>query len=215
MSKNFKGYMGDQIGKLGTAVGRRWKRKMVYASYQGRVRNPRTESQTLVRARFSMLTEVAAIFQSAARKGLHHMAESRQTTECNCFVTLNYNKVNGTTPGALTLDPSTLVTSFGHLTGVVFNTNIDVTSVPNTVGVTVSDGNTSAQDASTSDSVYVFVYCPDANGGVLSVAAARAAGKIEVPVPASWSGLDVHVYGFTVGKTKASPTDYLGHATLN
>ena len=55
MSKNFKGYLGDQIGKLGTAVGRKWKRKMVYSAYQGKVKNPNTEEQQLVRARFALL----------------------------------------------------------------------------------------------------------------------------------------------------------------
>ena len=33
MSKNCKGYMGDQIGKLGPAVGSRWKGKMIYRAY--------------------------------------------------------------------------------------------------------------------------------------------------------------------------------------
>lgn len=113
------------------------------------------------------------------------------------------------------LDPSLLICSIGNLTGVVFSNNIDVTSVPDTVSVQITDGNTTAAGAKASDEVRVFVYCPDADAGVLSVAAARAAGKIEVPVPEDWSGLDVHVYGFTVGESKNSPTDYIGHATLN
>lgn len=214
MAKNVYNDRTFLRGRIGLQVYRLVKGQQVVSPWTPPA-NPNTDAQKLVRSKFSMITEVAGIFTEANKLGFKHYAQARHSNGNAQFVRFNYNKMNGSTPGDLTIDPSALVCSMGHLQGVIFKSAIDVTSVPNTVGVNVTDSQSTAPGAKASDEVRVFVYCPDANGGVLSVAAARAAGKIEVPVPASWSGLDVHVYGFTIGDSKNSPTEYIGHVTLN
>lgn len=220
MSKNFKGYMGDQIGKLGTAVGRRWKRKMIYSAYQGKVRNPKSESQQLVRARFTLLVQLSIVFHNALKLGFFNMGKQRQATEANCFVNMNYGNVTGSAPDNVSIDPSKITVSRGHLTGVVFSSTIG-TSTPGTVTVTVTDINANIGQANSEDSIYCFVYCPDAQAGCLSAAAKRTDGAtLSVRYPSSWSGLEVHVYGFVIGSTAetmgvASPSEYIGHAELS
>ena len=219
MSKNFKGYMGDQIGKLGTAVGRKWKRKMVYSAYQGKVRNPNTEHQQLVRARFTLLVELARQMRSALVKGFNYMGETRQCTEQNCFVSTNYSKVTGASPEAVSIDMSQVEVSKGTVAEVTLSPTLD-TSTPGAVTVTVADANLDDDYASRNDEIYAFVFCPDAGRGVLSVPVARTVGaSITVSCPTSWSGLEVHVYVLVIGggsstDGKASPTMYAGHAEI-
>ena len=55
MSKYYQGYLGAQQGKLGNAVGRRWKGRNVMAVYQPQIHDPRTTAQQIVRARFGRL----------------------------------------------------------------------------------------------------------------------------------------------------------------
>ena len=216
MSKNFKGYMGDQIGKLGTAVGRRWKRKMVYAAYQGRVKNPRTEDQMLVRARFKQLGEMSGSFLNAIKLGLAIQAEKHDYTEVDHFIKRNWNAVTASEPDEVTVDFGALVVSEGHLTEVSFKTP----SFAEEKKVTVAfDSNSDSEDAKGDDKVYLFVYQPDINRGVMTLPVSRSAGTITATVPARWSGMQVHVYGFTVGgdpSNMGNPSDstYIGSGTI-
>ncbi len=220
MSKNFMGYLGDQIGKLGTAVGAKWKRKMIYRAYQKNVRNPKTARQQLVRARFLLLQELAQQFYPATLKGLHATGESRQCTEGNCFVNLNYNKVSGSTPEALEVSIPELTLSSGPVPVVTVGSTLDVTT-PGQVGVTITDGNSDEQWAHADDEIYAFAYCPSAKRGRLSAAASRSDSTVRVTgLPAAWSGLEVYVFLFVVGGPAshyagmASQTLYCGTAEL-
>ena len=219
MSKNNMGYLGDQIGKLGTAVGFKWKGKMVYRAYQGKVRNPKTERQQLVRARFQLLVELARQMRAAIVKGFNYEANRRKWIPQNCFMNLNYNKVTGASPEAVSIDMSQVEVSKGSVAEVTLSPTLD-TSTPGTVTVTVADANLDDESASRNDEIYAFVFCPDAGRGVLSVPVARTVGaSITVSCPTSWSGLEVHVYVFVIGggpytNGKASPTMYAGHAEI-
>ena len=55
-----------------------------------------------------------------------------------------------------------------------------------------------------------------AASGVLSAPARRTDGAtLSVRYPNSWSGLEVHVYGFVVNsENRASRSEYVGHAEL-
>lgn len=121
MSKNFKGYMGDQIGKLGTAVGRRWKNRMVYASYQGKVKNPRTDEQMAVRARFSALVELSKRFIDAYSKGMANYAKQKGLTIGNQFFNSNWDAVTGDGGTSVAVDFSDIKLSLGSLKGVGFS----------------------------------------------------------------------------------------------
>ena len=216
MSKNFKGYMGDQIGKLGTAVGRKWKRKMVYSAYQGKVKNPNTEEQQLVRARFALLGSMAASFLDATEIGFAQRADSKAMTESDYFVKKNWRAVTATDPESIDVDYDAIVVSEGRTPWVAFGTPSFAEEAE--VSVTFDTGN-SQSNVSPDDKVYLFVYQPDTDMGVLSLPAARGTGSITVAVPSIWSGMKVHLYGFAVGahgKTtgKASMSAYVGTGTI-
>ncbi len=216
MSKNFKGYLGDQIGKLGTAVGRKWKRKMVYSAYQGKVKNPNTEGQQTVRARFALLGRMAASFLDATKKGMAASADRYDYTESDHFVKRNWDAVTATEPGEVEVDFGALTISEGRLPEVYF----EAPSFAEEAEVSVAfDGNIDADKAKEEDQVYIFVYQPDSNRGILSKATSRNAGSVSVVVPARWSGMEVHVYGFVIGgaaENKGMPSDstYIGHGNI-
>ena len=218
MSKNFKGYMGDQIGKLGPAVGRRWKGQMVYSAYQGRVSNPKTAGQLLVRARFGLLGAMAAAFLPAIQLGLARRAASRQNTESNNFVSLNYGAIEGDSPAALTVGYDELMLSTGHLTGVEFGAPSFTN--PLEVSVTVTNANLDAPDAQPTDRLVVAASCPDMAQGVTSAGVAtRSDSSVTLHVPTTWQGMNVHVYGFVAAagekRPEASSTAYIGFGNIS
>lgn len=216
MSKNFKGYMGDQIGKLGTAVGRRWKRKMVYAAYQGHVRDPRTVEQMLVRGRFKVLAQLTNEMDQVLVPGLKGHADSRQWTERNSFMRINQDAVTGSTVQTLAVNYEALRVSMGGLTGVDFGT-ADF-SQQNEVTVPIEDSRAGSRAPST-DKVWLAAYCPEMHGLAVSEGTAtRADGAVTVKVPHKWSGMKVHLYGFVQGsadKTRVSRSTYIGFGNIS
>ncbi|MBO7100536.1 MAG: hypothetical protein J6V98_00770 [Bacteroidales bacterium] len=170
--------------------------EQVISIYKGKPRNPRTEAQQLVRAKFALMRSMGSIFSPATALGMKQYAASKRMYPDNCFMTKNYPNVTGTAADNVSIDPSKIICSWGNLTGVVFSSAIG-TSTPGTVTVSVTDINAGIGKASSEDSIYAFVYCPDAKAGVLSAAAKRTDGAtLSVRYPNSWSGLEVHVYGF-------------------
>lgn len=221
MSKNMSGgYMGTQIGKLGTAVGSKWKGKQVYRAYQASVTNPRTSRQLLARAKFTLLSELASQFYPGIVKGLYADANALQVTQTNRFFTLNYNKITGSTPEALEISIPELTLSNGPVPVVTVGASLDVTT-PGQVGVTITDGNQDEQWAAAHDEIYAFAYCPSAKRGRLSASASRSDSTVRVTgLPAAWSGLEVYVFLFVIGgydshyAGKSSQTLYCGTAEL-
>lgn len=213
------GYMGTQIGKLGTAVGFRWRGKDVYRAYQKFVSNPKTEGQLLARAKFTLLVELSRQMAGAIVKGLAKSSYALGMTSYNQFMQVNYTKVTGASPAAVSIDMSQVEISKGTTAEVTLNPTLD-TSTPGSVTVAINDANLGDPYASRNDELYAFVFCPDAGRGVLSLPVARTVGaSISVECPTSWSGLEVHVYVFAIGgqqKTlgKGSPTMYAGHAEI-
>ena len=214
MSKNFKGYMGDQIGKLGPAVGRRWMGKMVYASYQGRVKNPRTSSQQMVRARFKVLSELTAAFDTALALGLKKVAYSRSMTAANLFVSLNYANVSGTVPTALDVAYEGLTLSRGRLAGMDFGTPSFAT--PSKVEVDIEDNQLDVEGTSADDTVVLVAYNPAAMYAVVGATAKRTDESVSLGVPKRWQGLQVHVYAFVRNSQgEVSDTVYVGSGVIN
>ena len=215
MSKYSQGYMGDQIGKLGPAVGFRWKGRAVMRAYLKHIANPNTLAQRIVRARFRVLTQMASAFSRATVIGLNDVAKENAITEGNAFFKLNYSRVTAISPDEVTVSYSGLKVSQGNLTGVTFGA-VDYGEGEHLHLSVAMTGNSDAPDADASDKVYVFAYCPELSQGVLSLPALRSAAQVSMALPASWDGMDIHVYGFTVGAKeglnlgKKSGTTYCG-----
>ena len=190
---------------------------MVYAAYQGHVKNPRSEEQQLVRSRFAVLGAMVPVFLRALRLGLHQQAEKYGYTEGDHFMRVNWGATTCEEPGEVSVDFGALKLSEGTLTGVEFK-NLSFAE-ESTVSVAF-DSNSGTFDATNADKVYLFVYQPDTNRGVLSSGAARNAGTLSLTVPSRWSGMPVHVYGFVVGGDVTnmdlpSDTTYIGTGSIS
>lgn len=151
-----RGILDGFFGKVGTVVGSFWKGTPVMRAYVRRIHDSKNNSQLLVRARFTAISDLASAFLSAIRLGLHNDASRSRTTEANVFVKKNWEEV-------------------------AFDTKeeIDKTSLD--------------------DQVYLFVYCPDTKGGILSAPVKRSVKSISIMVPSYWGGMKVHLWGFTLG----------------
>ncbi len=198
MSKYSKGYMGDQIGKLGTAVGYRWKGRSVMRSYQKYVSNPRTPKQMIVRSRFKRLITLNRAFHWGSKVGLSAAASAMGITEGNLFVHLNWPNVTAVSPDDVTVNYSSLKLSLGDLPEATFGA-VNFGSGSHLHIEAPLTGGADQFGADENDDVYLFAYCPELNQGAIGSAAKRTAEKVSVNVPASWDGMEVYVYGFAVG----------------
>ena len=215
MSKVSKGYMGEVIGKLGPAVGRQWKGKNVMSAYQKFPHNPRTEAQQLVRARFKRLSQLSSPLRAALLEGMERYAKREVITECNAFVRENWANVTALTPDDVTVNYSALTLTKGDLPEATFGA-VDYGTTTHLHIECPLTGGSDQPGASTNDRVYLVALCPDRGQAVLGAPSLRSADKVSVNVPASWDGMEVHVYGFAIGAKdgrnpgKASATGYCG-----
>ena len=211
----YKGY-----GKIGNMVGYSIYGKQAFRAYNPVVANPKSDDQQLQRAKIALLTKLLQVFKPAIRLGFKDEARARGCSAVNFFTHRNYPQVTGTSPMGVTLDPSRIVVAQGSIPGVVFSGSL-VTSVPGQVTATISGTNVEVAGADVNDLVYCFVYCPDAGMGIISPATVRdGATGVTVRYPNSWSGLEVHVYGWVVSGAEATPgqssiSEYIGHVELS
>lgn len=224
MAKNVQGFLGNQRGKLGPAVGFVIDGKQLYRAYTDAVSNPRTTKQTFTRTKMARLGSVAKIFKTAASIGFRNVRKPLQSG-FSTFMKKNWEAVSGETVDELSVEYAQLVMSEGTLPAPSFGT------LGLETALTVECSFTSQSDiegADSKDQVFVFVYQPDKNEGVLAPPVLRSSGRVSITVPASWSGMKVHVYGYAratmekynefgilltrMGDTSA--TQYIGSGTI-
>ena len=107
--------MGTQVGKLGPAVGSMWKGRNVYRAYNPFVKNPRTEKQLLVRARFKTMADLARAFAQATNFGYKRLANNLHTTTRGLFHRDNWPAVHANTVDSVTIDYADLVCAKGDI----------------------------------------------------------------------------------------------------
>ena len=213
MAKISWGILDGFIGKVGTVVGSFWKGKPVMRAYKHQITNRNSEAQQLVRTRFAAIGALASSYLHAIRLGLKSYARSKQMTESDVFVKLNWDFVHAIVPGTATIDYADLTIAKGNLPEVQFGTASFAT--PLTVTVAMSD-TASAPGSDADDLAYLFVYSPEAGAGVLSSEKKRTEASIDVEVPDYWVGQRVHVYGFATGVNgNISNSRYLGSGTIS
>ena len=202
----FKGRLGLNTGSIVHGVN-------ILKALPASVRNPRTSAQMDNRERFKTLSQLAAAFIGASNIGLKNKAKQYGplVTICDAFMKANQGAVS-VMGGEAEVDYGSIKCSLGTLPQVGFG-NASFAE-PQRVTVTYS---TSADmpGSDAQDKVYMFIYQPDTKQGILSAAALRSTGNLDVRVPGSWTGLTVHVYGFAVGdgndnKGKISDSSYIG-----
>lgn len=213
-----KGILGEFWNKVGTVVGRKWYRgKFAMASYAKRVSNPNTEAQQLWRARFAAAGEFGTAMLAAINIGLLGRRQRRISTALGEFVKLNLPSITAATPDMVSIDYAGIIVAQGHGTGVQFSTP-DFNN-PQQVSV-VFDPNDELPFVDDNDDIYCVVYCPDAKHALLGVPAKRSVGRVTVSVPSYWTGMKVHVWGFTVGngidnKGRISDSAYIGTGNIS
>lgn len=220
------GLHGQAKKRVGNVVYRKWRNLDVAAKYQPNVSNPNTEAQKLVRTRFAAISDLAGKLGASLVLGFKAFVAGTKIPPKSFFIKKNWQYVHADTPGSATIDYSELKISDGPITAPVFGT-LDV-SVPQTIKVPIDDN--SGQTVSSSDEVYLVVYCPENGQTILSEAVSRVDESIEVVVPSSWNGTRVHVWGFAtwggevlsvqgipVNHTKgdASPSVYIGSGDIS
>lgn len=169
------GFVGTGTGKLGASVFSVRKGQQVVRQYQPNVTNPNTRPQVVQRAKFKLLTQLAA---AIGNNGFFYANVRAGSSQRNEFMRRNMDAVNviGSESVATLSLPDVVLTSGGFMfntpeynrtTGVV---NIDLTAdeLENVVGATV-----------------VTISSPEIGriiGGAVRVVREESAGNIEVPV---------------------------------
>lgn len=196
-----KGILGNQYGKVGPVVARKFREENVYSAYQKNVFNPRSEKQQIQRMRFKALSELAHNFACGAIFGFRTAAKGTNLSPRNLFQKTNWPMITATSTDALHVDYSGMSVSRGSLANVFFESvNFDL---PNKVKVTFLDAGAPCQRTN-NDRAFIYIYCPDAKSGLLSEEVKLEAGSIVVEVPTAWNGLKVHVWGFTRNQGEAN-----------
>ena len=206
MAKQWGSYMGGFSGKLGPAVGYMWNGIWVMRSRPTMVRNPRTEKQMEQRMLFKQEVQLAARMRRGVNQGLTALARQSHMTAYNLFVSLNQHCFSSD-EGQLAVDWQGLTLSEGPVAPVLFGApEVDERGV-----LTVPfDRNSSARRARTFDRVYLYVYCPEQEEGVLTAPVERIDRCVRVALPNYFIGKALEIYGFVQNeKGEGSPTMYI------
>lgn len=188
-----KGILGDQYGKVGPVVGRKFREENVYSAYQKNVFNPRTEKQQVQRMKFKALSELAHNFACGAIFGFRTAAKGTNLSPRNLFQKTNWPCVEAASTDSLNVDYSRMMVSLGSLSNVSFGA--PDFNTPDTVSVHYQNFGAACQRTK-GDRVFIYVFCPDAEAGILSEGVDFDVTSVKVQTPTAWNGLKVHVWGF-------------------
>lgn len=189
---------GGFTGKLGLTYGRYVHGVNLGASMPTKRKSATASAQQKdLMERFATLGIMASGFLNAIRLGLKVAAKTMGplVSEFDAFVRLNKNAVH-VEGGLAEVDYGSLQIAKGSLPQVGFNAasfeeplRVSVTFTPNS--------DTPGADAD--DEVYMVAYEPESKQALMPVPVKRSTGAVELRTPSTWSGLTVHVYGFTIG----------------
>lgn len=198
MAKQGMENFGSYRGKLGNTYGR----KVHGVALNALMPTPRgnknaTEEMRDIQLRFKTLAQLASAFMAAIVIGLKTRAKAigPLVSQFDAFIKDNWS-ASSAEGGVVEIDYGNLKIADGNLTEVGFGSANFEEPLRVSVGFTP---NSDAPDADADDEVRLIVYQPDANKTVMSAPVQRSAGAIEMALPSTWSGMTVHVYGFTVG----------------
>lgn len=223
MSKNMKGILGAQYGKIGPVVGRKFREENVYSAYQKNVANPRSSAQMAHRYRFRALSILSHDMACGAIFGFRTAAKGTNLSPRNLFQKTNFPAITSLSSGTVNIDYTSIVISKGGLSVV----NFDTPSFDTPLSVIVDFNEHGAPCQRTDgDRVFVYVYSPDARQGILSGEVEIIDQSVRINVPGLWTGTRVHVWGFVRNQGPAdiekdiragecSPSQYLGSGTIS
>jgi len=237
MAKLEQGILGPFRGKVGTVVGYLWRGKHVVRAYRREINYPNTERQQAEREWFVGMVRFAATARQALLLGLRERAARDVMTEGNVFVKMNKSCFGrdaacrvrsaaamdmpraavdmascGSTADAARrvrtgIDYERIRIAEGAAAPVRFTTaSVD----ENNVLRVDFERNSGMTRAKASDRVYVYVYNEDTREGLLSAAAPRRRGHLEMQLPEGWNALNIKMWGFVVdSEGRASGSQYV------
>lgn len=182
--------------------------KQVIQSYQPSVRNPRTTAQEMQRAATRVLGKLMRGFISVLRisfGGVYPASEffkvniSRQAGSLDVIspdsVDVNYSSLKiarGDAGGLISFTPG--VVDYGTTTHLKIEVPLQNPSVGG--GLDIANAR-----------FYVCAYCPDRGLAVVGAGHPSTADKCTVFAPASWDGMEVHVWMFAKCSTGTTDVD--------
>ena len=209
MSKNYSGYMGPQIGKLGPAVGFKWKNKNVFRAYNPWPKNPNTQKQQDARQIFGAMASLSRLMSTAINFGFKFQADAEGTTTRGLFMKKNKGVITFPS-GTKTIDYSSIKVAEGSLTSPLFGSpdfdtpeQIDISYDSQLIGPATKD-----------DEIIILVVNTDRDLAIIKKGTrGTGSSSMTITVPATWGGAHVQVYGFARA-TVEEPTfieDYNGN----
>lgn len=214
------GILDEYKNKIGNVVGRRWRGLDVISKYQPHVKNPNTKRQVEARQRFLTASKLARDFRWIVGMGFGGVTAGTKCPPRGAFVRENIRAIEFTYPDTIDIDYTMLTVAKGnHLSGT-FGT--PTSTEPLTVKVSFRYDE-SRLGVVGSDKVILVGYNPV--DGTMCYSDFRAnEGELEMTVPNSWNGEEVHIYGFVVGESAItvinSPDDvsestYIGKVNIS
>ena len=202
-----QGILGGFSGKVGTVVGSSWKGISFMRAQAKSIKNPRTEKQMNQRAKFSISMVFLKPMTDILRTGFKLYANNQSAFNAATSYILA-NAISGEYPNYHIDFPAALI-SRGSLTPAM-----NGTAVVQDGNIVVSwDDNTGLGTAKASDRTLIAVYNADRYEAVTENAGTtRAAGTHTIPVPADWTGDEMHIYlGFvSEDNNEVASSVYLG-----
>lgn len=212
MAKISQGIGGPLSGRVGPVVGYMWKHRACLRSLPQHFNYPNTESQQQQRDWFVSMVRFASRAKEALRLGLRQQADQAGMTEGNYFI-LNNKRHFRRVGDSVDIDYARLRLAEGHAADVYFR------EPRFEAGEVVSvdfEKNSLLGRASGDDLVYLYVYAPVLADGLLSAPVERRCKRVSISLPAEWSGVVVHLYGFVVDRAgRASGSTYIGEGRVN
>lgn len=223
MSKNVKGILGQQVGKVGPVVARKFRNLDVYSAYQPNVKNPRTLMQQANRLRFATISRIAHGFGCAVRLGFGAAVRGTKESMRNRFTKVNIPYVTVDGKDSVSVDYTAFVVAQGGLCPVHFD--VPLFDTPSSVVVNFDEMNANTCQKTANDKVYVVVFSQDANLAVVGEGVPRSEKSVTVEVPSNWNGTKVQVYGFVrndgeantefnIAAGECSDSQYIGTGTI-
>ena len=209
MAKQSDSFLGGFSGRLGPAVGYRWRGRWCLRSLPTAVHNPRSEAQQRHRSLFAQQVRLAARFLQVLRQTLDAPSLALHMTPCNLFVSLNRHAF-GDDGGALAVDWAALRLSTGPVAPVAF-----------TACSLSADGTLEAAflrnplhlRADSHDLVRIFAFCPAADEGFLTMPVYRRDAHLAAVLPDAMAGLPLQLWAVVRDeKGRWSETVYVGEA---
>ena len=194
---------GGFTGKLGLTYGRYVHGVNLGANMPTKRKDAKTSAQQKdLMLRFAKLGTMASGFLNAIKLGLKVAAKSMGplVSEFDAFVKLNKDSVS-VEGGIAEVDYGDIKIAKGSLPQVGFKPasfeeplRVSVDWVPNS-DTPGADGD---------DNVYLVVYEPESQQAVMGAPVKRSSAAVEVRLPSTWSGMTVHLYGFTIGAGRSN-----------